>query len=146
MSKCMYLVTLKLDEADIRDCHPLRNSFDSDEYITHSAYGWYNVRVMADDEESAVARAKKNLAKYKNVRVEDFFENTSRPTAWSIDLFLVCPECQRQYKGWQMKSLEYYVCPHCRRRCVFEEDKEETASSELRQRLDDAFNKIKNSI
>lgn len=142
MSKRMYLVTLKLDEANVRNCHPLRDSLDSDEYITRSAYGWYDVRVMADDEESAVARAKKSLAKYKNVRVEDFFENTSQPAVWSIDLFLVCPECQRQYKGLQMESLEYYVCPYCRRRCRFEKDKDKNASRELNQKLQDAFDTI----
>ena len=138
----MYLVTLKLDEPEVRCCYRLKNSSDADEYITHSAHGWYDVRVLADTKENAITRAKQNLAKYKNVKVEDFFENTSRPEFSSIDLFLVCPECQRQYKGWQMTSLEYCVCPYCRRRCRFEKDKDKNASRELNQKLQDAFNAI----
>ena len=138
----MYLVTLKLDETNVRGCRRLQSSSVREEYITHSAGGWYDVRVVADSEEDAITRAKQSLAKYKNVKVEDFFENTSRPRVWSLDLFLVCPECQKQYRGWQtIMDLEYYVCPHCRRRCQFEEDENKTVSREFTQRLNAIFSK-----
>ena len=139
MSKQMYMVTLKLDQPDVRYCHRLQDALDRKDRVTHSAYGWYDVQVSADSDEDAIERAKQRLAEYKNVRVEDFFENTSQPEAWSLDLFLVCPECQRQYKGWQMARLEHYVCPYCRRRCNFEEDKSRSASRSFTQQSSDLF-------
>ena len=131
MKKYMYVVTLKLDEANIRECRRLQSSSDGDGHIKHCEHGWYNVWVVANSTEDAIVKAKQRLAEYKNVRVEEFFENTSHPEAWSIDSYLVCPECHKQYRGWKARSLQYYVCPHCRRRCTFEKDKDKTESREF---------------
>lgn len=135
----MYLVTLKLDEPKIRLCYRLRGSYGDGEYITHSAFGWYDVRVLADSQENAIIKAKENLAAYKDVRVEDFFENTSHPESGELDFSLVCPECQRRYVGRQISCLDYYVCPACRRRCKFEKVHDSSEVRRINQIFSDMF-------
>ena len=45
-------------------------------YVRHEVYGWYEVRVFAENEEDAISRAKTLLAKHKNVKRDDFLKTT----------------------------------------------------------------------
>lgn len=117
--KYFYTVHLKLDSRDNRGCYCRPYDKDDTEYIQHVSYGWYRVGVFAFDEESALRKAKKALADYKDVKVKDFFEHTSYPKYWSDDYVMVCPECGKQYSISMHYYMEYDMCPACRRRCKF---------------------------
>lgn len=136
-----YTVRLKLDSRTDRGCGYRPRERNDTEYIRHTSFGWYEIGVFAFDEKSALSKAKKVLADYKNVKVEDFFENTVTPEYWSLDVFAVCPECHREYKGGQMVVLasEYYVCPICRRRCRFEESPDREQSKAFTKFMSEIF-------
>ena len=110
-----YEVSLKLSENQprkIRVINP-QHSFLR-ETCEHETHGWYTVTVFASNEQSALERAKKRLADYKNVSVDDFFENYEDRVS-NIDDVLVCTTCNKKYLSWD--ELPYEVCPECRRRC-----------------------------
>ena len=109
----LYKVEIKLSESECRHCS---RAYDSNpcEYIEHVAFGWYAVRVFAEDKTDAIRRAKEKLALYKGVKLEDFFENY-RPIARGFNIAMTCPECGRSYSTWS--DLDYDLCPICMRRC-----------------------------
>lgn len=113
--KNMYLVNLKLTEQSIRGCQLINvRGENPHEYVRHEVYGWYEVRVFAENEEDAISRAKTLLAEHKNVKRDDFFENYEE-IGRGPGVKMTCPECGKQYGTWS--GLDYDVCPKCRRRC-----------------------------
>lgn len=128
MQRYMYSVCLKLDEPLPRRCRRVIPDFEG---VVSVSFGWYDVYVFADGKDDAIVKAKQLLADYKKVRVEEFFENTSWPDYWTAGTVAICPECRTVYKDWQMQTLEYYVCPSCRRRCLFEHRKNNERSVDI---------------